>query len=394
MRFWCLTFQIGVRKIKIIDWFRNIFQKKSGVINLETFRNTETSIAVEAFALITTVELIAGLLAKCEFKTFQNGAEIKGLEWYNLNIRPNVNQNSTQFWQEVFCKLLYQKEVLIIPTNSQKIIADDFQKTERAVTETYFTNVSRGDFNFQETFRISDVYYLKYSNFETSAIIHNIFEMYTKLMESANGKYQKSGGEKGILEISALAQGDANFETKFQNLMSNYFKSYFSSTNAVLPLFDGYKYTPSTSDAAKKYSNEISDIKVLMDEALARSAQAFKIPPALIKGDVAGLKDAYDIMLTNCIDPLADMISEELTGKQFTPEQVCKGSKIVADTSCIKHIDIFDIAANIDKLISCGFASIDETRDKAGLPMLNTDFSQAHYITKNYERSDKIEENQ
>lgn len=286
---------------------------------------------------------------------------------------------------------MYQKEVLIIPINNQKIIADDFQKDEKAVTETVFTNVSRGDYVFRDVFRISQVYYLKYSNFETAAIIDNIFNMYSQLIESANGKYKKSGGEKGILEISALAHGDADFKTKFKNLMNDYFKSYFDSTNAVLPLFDGYKYTPSTSDAAKKYSNEISDIKVLMDEALARSAQAFKIPPALIKGDVAGLKDAYDIMLTNCIDPLADMISEELTSKQFTADQICKGSHIVADTSCIKHIDIFDIAANIDKLISCGFASIDETRDKAGLPMLNTDFSQAHYITKNYERSDKIE---
>lgn len=361
------------------------------MINIETFRNTENSIALEAFALITTIELIAGLLAKCEFRTFQDGKEIKGLEWHNLNVRPNKNQNSTQFWQEVFCKLLYHKEVLIIPINGQKIIADDFQKTERAVTETVFSNVSRGDYTFSDVFRISEVYYLKYSNFETSAIIDNIFSMYSKLIENANKKYQKSGGEKGILEISAVAQGDKDFETKFQNLMSNYFKSYFDSTNAVLPLFDGYKYTPSTSDSAKKYSNEISDIKVLMDEALARSAQAFKIPPALIKGDVAGLKDAYDIMLTNCIDPLADMISEELTGKQFTANQVCKGSKIFADTSCIKHIDIFDISANIDKLISCGFASIDEVRERTGLPVLNTDFSQAHYITKNYERSDKIE---
>ena len=84
--------------------------------------------------------------------------------------------------------------------------------------------------------------------------------MYSALIESANGKYKKSGGEKGILEISALAQNDMKFETTFKNLMDDYFKSYFDSANAVLPLFDGYKYTPSTSDAAKKYSNEISDI--------------------------------------------------------------------------------------------------------------------------------------
>lgn len=61
------------------------------------------------------------------------------------------------------------------------------------------------------------------------------------------------------------------------------------------------------------------------------------------------------------------MIGEELTGKKFTPDEVISGQYIGVDTTCIKHIDIFDIAANADKLISSSMLSPDETRDKAGL---------------------------
>jgi hypothetical protein len=74
-----------------------------------------------------------------------------------------------------------------------------------------------------------------------------------------------------------------------------------------------------------------------------------------------------------------------MTSKLFKAKDVIDGSYIEADTTCIKHIDIFDIATNIDKLISCGFASIDEAREKAGMTAIKEDWSEKHWITKNYQ---------
>ena len=84
--------------------------------------------------------------------------------------------------------------------------------------------------------------------------------------------------------------------------MKNKFKSYFTNKNAVLPLWKGLTYVPQTTDNVKKSTSEITDIKSLVDDAMSRVAQAYKIPPALVRGEVAGLKDAFDIMLTVCID--------------------------------------------------------------------------------------------
>lgn len=375
--------------MKIIDWFGRIFAKSQKTVILSEYRNDlQNSIALESFALFTTIEMIASLIAKCEFKTYKNGKEFKGYEWYSLNVKPNKNQNSTAFWQEVIGKLLFYGEVLVISVSNQLIIADDFQKDEYAVKETEFTRVSRGDLTFNRKFKMSDVLYLRYSNNDVMSIINNIFGMYEKLIESASNKYIKAGGQKGILEISALAQGDKDFEKKYTKLMNEHFKSYFNANDAVLPLWEGMKFVPTTSDSAKKTTNEITDISKLVDDAMSRAAQAFKVPPALVRGDVAGIKDAVDMLLTVCIDPLADMIGEELTGKKFTPDEVICGQYIGVDTTCIKHIDIFDIAANADKLISSSMLSPDETRDKAGLNPTGEEWAQKHYMTKNYSNAE------
>ena len=376
--------------MKIVDFLGRLFGKNtSGHIVVDNYRaDIQTGVALEAFALFTTIEMIAGLMSKCEFRTYRQGKEIRQHEWVNLNYRPNKNQNSTQFWQELICKLLYRRECLVVPWGEEKIIADSFSKDEYVLTETIFSNVTRGNFTFQRPFGMSDVYYFRYSNNDVQSIIDSIFTMYQQLISSASSKYIKDGKEKGILNITAKAQGDLKFEEKFKQLMDNYFKSYFdSSMNSVLPLFEGYSYDVK-SGTASKYNNSIGDINKLVDEALARAAQAFKIPSALVRGDIAGLKDSYNIMLTNCIDPLANLISEELTSKQFTPIEIIHGTSIEADTSTIKHIDIFEIADKADKLISCSLFSPDETREAAGRHATGEEWAQQHYMTKNYTNAD------
>lgn len=329
--------------------------------------------------------MIASLLSKCEFKTYDKFKELRGYEWYSLNIKPNKNQNATQFWHEVYCKLLYYQEVLIVDIGGQKIIADDFNMKENAIIDSVFSQVSRGDITFNRTFKSSEVLYMKYANSNVKSLISNVFGLYNKLISEASDKYIKAGGQKGVLNVDAIARGEPDFEDKFADLMKNKFKSYFTEKNAVLPLWKGISYDPQTTDNVKKSTSEITDIKSLVDDAMSRVAQAYKVPPALVKGEVAGLKDAFDIMLTICIDPLANMASEEMTSKLFKVKDVIDGSYIGADTTCIKHIDIFDIANNIDKLISCGFASIDEAREKAGMTAIKEDWSKKHWITKNYQ---------
>ena len=61
--------------------------------------------------------------------------------------------------------------------------------------------------------------------------------------------------------------------------MTNYFQKFFESENAVLPLYDGYKYDEIQS---KTYSSESTrDIKSLADDIFDFTARAFSFPPSL-----------------------------------------------------------------------------------------------------------------
>lgn len=349
------------------------------------------NLMIESFALTTVISVIAALLAKCEFITEENGKPVRGNLWYILNVKPNPNQCKSEFWQEFFCKLLLNSEALIIPVNDKLIIADGFNKDSRVLYGSAFTDVYRDDFSFNSNFYAEDVFYLRYSNANVSGIVSNIVSQYSELLSETADKYYKSGGQKGIVELSPIAKGDKDFEEKFKKLMNQTFKPFFKARNAVLPLMSGYKYIPLETKNSKT-TNEISDYKTLFDGAVKRSAQAFRMSPALVSGDIAGISDALNYTLTACIAPLAQMTGEMLTARNYSVRDVTEGKKrIRMDTTAVKHTDIFDTAANIDKLIASGFASIDELRDKAGLYEINEDWSQKHYLTKNYDGIQNVE---
>ncbi len=346
---------------------------------------------IDRFAINVAINLIAGLVSKCEFKTYKLGRPFIGKEYYLWNIEPNVNQNSTQFIQEFIYRLCRYNEALIIEFNGQLIVAESFNKTEYALYETTFSGVTRKGFTFNRTFKMSEVLYFKLNNDDIAKLFSNLYSGYDSLISEAINRYKKGGGEKIILNISSTASGNPDFENKLKQLMNEYFRTYFESKNAVLPLTDGYSADRQTPEQSKKTTSEITDIATLTKEAFERAGQAFKIPPAILRGDIADVEQLTDNLLTFCVDPFCDLVSEEIIRKRFGEDEFIKGNYLKVDTTCIKHIDIFSIAEKIDKLIASGTYNIDEIREKAGDTKLNTEFSKKYWITKNYQDIEKLE---
>ena len=85
------------------------------------------------------------------------------------------------------------------------------------------------------------------------------------------------------------------------------------------------------------------------------------------------------------------MIQTEINRKRCGKSAVIKGTYLKIDTTTVMHIDIFDIAEKIDKLIASGMYCIDELRKKLGDAELNTEESRKHFITKNYMNLDGLE---
>ena len=169
----------------------------------------------------------------------------------------------------------------------------------------------------------------------------------------------------------------------FDDLINEKFKKFLESDNAIVPIGEGQDLTEFSN--SKTYSNESTrDIRAMIDDVFAFTARAFGIPPALMSGDVQGVKDALDQFLTFCIDPLADMLQEEINRKTYTKEQFLRGDYVQIDTKQIKHIDIFYASTSIDKLISSGVFCVNDILKMLGLPIIDEDWAWEHVLTKNY----------
>lgn len=370
------------------DFLGNIFKsrfKRIGAAEVAGGDDAEIfTAAVSAAAVISVIEMISSLCAVAELKTYRSGKEFKGFEWHNLNIRPNVNQSATEFWKEFYSNLLWRGEALIIPVNGQKIVAENFCVDKYALRDNIFSGVSRGTFVFNREFKSSEVFYIKYSGRPVRYVLEDILSVYSKLFGEASSKYVRSSGNKGVMEIDAAPSGDVDFEEKYSESVNKRMKAYNQAKDATLTLFQGMRYTPNSTTKSTA-SNEITDMKNLFDDALTRAAQMYKFPPQLILGQVSGIDDALNLALTACIDPLLDAVSEELSGKEFTAREYLDGNCIKADTTNIKHIDIFTMAANVEKLISSAFMNVDEVREKAGIEATGEDWAKIHFSTKNQE---------
>jgi HK97 family phage portal protein len=363
------------------SWLASILTKTGETeIDVSTWRNTETSFVVNAYAIFTVVDFIASLMTKIEFQTYYNGTLVHALEWHRLNYRPNRNQSGSQFWREFWSKLLYEQEVLVVSVGEERIIADSYtHHPEYGVGEDVFEQVTRGDLTLRGRYPMSDVFYLQYSNTQAAAAIGGVLDLYSRLIAEAVEEHRRDSGERGILNINAAATGPEDFEARYGKWINTRFKSYFNGRNAVMPLYRGMTYTGKTGAGG----GSVKDINSMLDAAISRAAIAYKIPPTLMRGDVAGVGDVVNLALTACIDPLALMAAREITAKEFTPEQVVAGCRVAAFTNRIKHTDLFDAAPAFDKLFAAGFSYNDLCR-LLDLPQSDERWADEHHITKNY----------
>lgn len=370
----------------ILDWLRDkLFGGTTLAVaspDLSEFWSMASSIYVRELALQSSINLMSKAFSKCEIKTYVSGKEFRGDEWYLWNIQPNRNQNSSVFLTKLVTKLMENNEALAIETmNGDLLIADSYQKDTFAVKDYVFTNVTVDDYTFNRTYFMPEVLYFQLNNRDVRELINGLHESYGKLLEYSQKAFQKSRGQKGVLEISAQAAGSKDFEKTLSKMMNERFKTYFTSDSAVLPMTDGYKWT---EHERKTYSNDNTrDMRAQVDDVFAFTARPYGIPPALVLGDVADPSKAVQSLLTFGVDPLADMVSEEINRKRYG-KLVLKGNKIKIDTSAILHVDLLTVATSVDKLISSGAYSINEIRKVTGDEPIPEPWADQHWMTKNY----------
>lgn len=371
------------------ELIKRTFSKKETVKTKNIMSDEEENydisrdISLREYGVFTVIDYIATLMQQAQWHTYKNGKRFKGAEWYALNVRPNANQSAVDFWYEAVSKMLLFGDALVFETKNERFLADNPISINEGngVDQWQFENVGKLTYRKAAPLLSSEVLYFKYTNQRARRAISSLCDMYSKLANAASEEYQKSCGNKGILNIDAHQTGsDEERAANMKRLQEN-FKTFCTSKNALLPLSKGFAYSDLSQGSTGK---EISDITALRTDALKMACEAYHMPYSLISGDVAGTSEAWSLSTATVLNPIRAILENEINGTLYGESCVLRGNYCKCDISHIKPVDIFENAERIDKLISSGFETINEVREAAGIDLSTDKMANRHFITKNY----------
>lgn len=380
--------------ISIMRWLRSaVGAGKMEEVSCRELMEAGEEYRVRELAFWCCTNLIANALGRCDFRTFLNGVEIREREHYLWNVEPNVNQSSTVFIHKLVASLYQNNEALIVPTRRRDggdalVVADDWQEPADYPSRQHeYQGVQVGEVIYDKTFREGAVLHLKLNHCDIGPVVRGLFQSYSRLLSAAMNNYTWNNGQHWKVTVNQIAGGRENWAQDFQKMVEQQIRPFLNSNSSVLPVFDGYNY-----ENASKFTEgqrDASHIRSMVQDIFDFTANAFLIPPVLLRGQVEGTADAVSRFLTNCVDPLADQLGEEINRKRYGYEAWRRGSCMRVDTSAIQHFNLFANAASVEKLIGSGY-SYNDVQRAAGGQEINEPWANEHFLTKNFAKAEDV----
>lgn len=333
----------------------------------------------KAIALATAISYKANALAMCLFRVYENGKEVKDDLWYRLNVEPNDNQNAAQFWCELVERLCMRGDALVVPVGDSFYVADSYSREEHPLEQDIFSGIIVGNANLIRKYRASECMFFKLADKNISCYVESMLDSYSTLMASAMAAYKATSGQKYKLVMERGLTGSLKDEGETEAMLKRNLKTFIENANSVYFETKGSHLEPVKVENAV----EPTDISDLRKEIYDSAAIAFKVPKSIMYGDMTNMGDLVNTMLTFSVDPEAKMISDEVTRKNFKPDEIMAGSKVKVDTTTIKHIDIFDAAGPASQLMSYGVFCINDVLKALGYEPVDDPVANKRFITKN-----------
>ena len=365
-----------------------IFDVLFGKGNMENYVYT----LAEAHA----IDLIARTIAKCEIQTFelkeQKIQENKGDLYWTLNVQPNYNETGTKFIYKLVTKLLMEKTALVLinktPTTNLLYVADSYNASNKILTEKTFSNITIEDdegnsIPIRKTYSSSSTIYYSLRNSKLKTASENFKANMTKLLKASQNSFIKLNIPKWKLKIPG--QQPALKDTKTGEIISydDYKKKVTegltSEEEAIVLLSDAFDLENLNQNSNKNLTDFENVFKKIGDTV----AQNWNIPLDVFYGSKTEKSTGTDDFITMCVDLYFELLEDGFNSSLVGKEDFLKGEYIKFNRLNINHKDLIDKASGWDKLISNGF-SFNQLSKFLGLPTINEDWANEHYITKNY----------
>lgn len=357
--------------------------------DFELLHETSQKAYIKKWALDTCINHIARTISQTKFEIIDSESkDTSSTTHYKLNVRPNTDESAATFWQKVIRKLIYDNEVLIVVTDSKDlIIADDFVREEYALYDDIFDHIVVGEFEFERSFRMSEVIYLEYNNESITNMLMGLFSDYGDIFGRMIKSNLMNNQIRATLAMDTSVSMNQESQQKIQSFINKAYESFDKNDIAIVPLQKGYEYKEHSSNNGAKTSSQIEDMAKVPNQLLSYVARNLGIPVGLINGDTADIEAMTDNYMKFCIKPIIEKITDELNAKLFSERGYKEGKRIKAIS--IDQKGPLEVSEAVDKLIASGSFNRDEIRVLTGFEPIGSEEMQKFIITKNYQTVDE-----
>ena len=375
-------------KISIFDRILGRNEAIEFSYDLDLIRETSHKAYIKKWALDTCINHIARTISQTKFEIIDgDNKDTSSTTHYKLNVRLNTDESAATFWQKVIRKLIYDNEVLIVVTDTKDlIIADDFVREEYALYDDIFDHIVVGEFEFERSFRMSEVIYLEYNNEPITNMLYGLFSDYGDVFGRLIRSNLMNNQIRATLEMDANTVINQQTQENIQNFINKAYDAFSTNDVAIVPVQKGYNYIEHTNDNTSSKS-QIEEMAKVPNQLLSYVARNLGIPLGLINGDTADIEAMTDNYMKFCIKPIIEKITDELNAKLFSERGYKEGKRIKAIS--IDQKGPLEVSEAIDKLIASGSFNRDEIRVLTGFEPIGSEEMQKFIITKNYQTVDE-----
>lgn len=359
--------------------------------DLDLIRETSHKAYIKKWALDTCINHIARTISQTKFEIIDgDNKDTASTTHYKLNVRPNTDESAATFWQKVIRKLIYDNEVLIVVTDTKDlIIADDFVREEYALYDDIFDHIVVGEFEFERSFRMSEVIYLEYNNEPITNMLYGLFSDYGDVFGRLIRSNLMNNQIRATLEMDANTVINQQTQENIQNFINKAYDAFSTNDVAIVPVQKGYNYTEHTNDNTSSKS-QIEEMAKVPNQLLSYVASNLGIPLPLLDGSVADIEAMTENYMKFCINHFIEKIVDELNAKLFSERGYKEGKRIKAITIGAKTP--VEKAEAIDKLVASGSFTPNEVRDMFNYPHIEDEEMDKVMVTKNYIKKEDMSE--
>ncbi|MCI6843813.1 MAG: phage portal protein [Coriobacteriaceae bacterium] len=385
---------MGIRQ-RIVDWLGNVIGDAGAANAQGTADAAEACVWMEQARQVMASYVISALqLCDVRFYGQDGETELSDQAWL-WNVSPNPNQSRAELMADLLGRLLADDgRAVVVPVRTGSrtsiYVADSGTDPEvrpgmpalyRSLSVEGSTEVVGGPL------ASSDVY-----AFDMRGVGGGWHELrrqvdgaYDRLAAAIIGSTKDRAGRKWVMRLGRDPAGTAEQQAAIEQQVRIATREFVRSDDGVMPLYKGQELERASADVSKTAGQVSSDVTGIRRDMYALVAACLHMPASLLDGNVNNFESTMGAFLTFGVDPVARMLSEEITRKTYTASQWARGARATVDTTHIRHVDIFQVADAAAKLVGATVDSPNEIRRFTGQDPIPEPWADEYQMTKNNE---------